>query len=392
MTALPALLRARSNAQLAGASVVLSFGWLVWQVVADGAPVGVSVAFVVVGGVVVPVFAVVVGVRLVGRPIGLSHRLRRALQVTSATAIVALALTSNSFFVGFDEADTGRANGLYASLTTTFALVSFTGFAAAIAIVFFALLRRRLARAASIAVSVPLGAIAAPLAAFTLFTSGGVVAFSLVVFVYSVLPTLSRAITLPVLDRPVVADEGVRSRVAAFARLSLAITVAVWVGGIAVSILNAGTDVATLGLGLASAAAQLAVIPLLWALTLVLDVWLPRTSATTRLGFAVASAIVTGSAIAMIVGYSPDGNRFVLLAGVLGLGIGVWTASVMYTLCAALPVVARVVVSMVALLVCAAVYAWLAALSGGIALAFLSGFLAFGGARRVLRRRLSTGR
>ena len=381
-----ALLRARSTPQLAGASVALSLGWFVWPVVVDDAPTAVSSVLVALSAVVAPVLAVVVGVRLVAAPLGLSHRFRRALQATSATAVVALALTSNSFFVGFNEADAGRPNGLYASLTTTLALVSVTAFAAVIAIVLFAVVRRRLVPRASFAIAIALGVIAAPLVALTLLVPGAVVAFSLVVFVYAVLPVLSRTIKLPRIERPSVPVEGVRARVIHLAGASLAVSLAVWVGGITVSIANTGTDIATVGLGLASAAGQLAVIPLLWAATVVLEVWLPNTAATTRIGFAVASAVVTGTTIAMIIGYSSDGNRFMLLVAVLSLGIGFWAASVVWAVGATYSTVVRAVASLIVLVAATAVYAFSAALSGGIALALLSGFLAFGGARLVLRQ------
>ncbi|WP_411698188.1 hypothetical protein [Conyzicola sp.] len=387
MTTALARLRALSDTQLAGAAVVLGVAWLASLALVGEGPAAVQVAQVLLGAILAPTLAIVVGVRLVAAPLALTVRLRRLLQATAIVGVVALALTANSFVVGGDDSEAGRTLGLFASLTTVFLLTSVLGFAAAIALVLFVLIRRRLPVRASIAIAVPLGAVAAPFVAVTLLGPGAVIAVSLVVFVYTLLPRLGRAFRLPTTAPASVAVEPVRDRVILLAALSLAVTVVVWAVGIAVSVANTGTDAATSGLGVASAAGQLAVVPLLWAVSSLLAFWLPQVAVAARRGCAVASVIVVVAVIAMIATYSSAGDGYVPLVGVLSVGIGVWAACIVWALWASWPPPARLAMGGVTAMGATVVYAMVAALSGGIVLALVSGFLAFGGARRLLRAR-----
>ena len=378
-------LRSRTDLQLAGTSVVLSVAWLVSLVLVGEAPAPVETVRVLLGAVLAPLLAIVVFVRLVAGPLALSHRQRRLLQATAAVGVIALALTANSFVAGVADSESDRPAGLFVSLAVVYVLSSIAGFAVAIAVVFFVLIRRRLSTLQSLAVAAPLAAIAAPFVAVTLLVPGSVIAASLVALAYTLLPVLSRTFTLPPAESTSVAIEPVRERVILFAGVSLAITLAVWAGGIALSVANTGTDVATSSLGYASAAGQLAAIPLLWAVSLLVGLRRPATTATARLGVAVASATVAGAAIAMIVGYSTDGDRFILLAGVIGLGVGFWAATVVWALYPAFSTPARLAVGAVVAIGGAMAYAMVVALTGGIVLAIASGFLAFGGSRVLLR-------
>jgi hypothetical protein len=381
-----AWVRSCSDLQLAGASVVLGVGWLASFVIVDDPWPLVHVLRVVFGAVAAPLLAIVAGLRMLTPALRPPNWAGSWLLATSAVAVIALALTADSFAVGFDDAEANRPFGLFAALTTVFALTSVAGFAAALGLVFFVLLRRRSSLRASVAVAIPLGVLAAPLVAATLLVPGTVVAFSLVVLGYALAPRLARAFRLPAAARPLAAVEPVRGRVVSLAAASLAITLIVATAGIATSIAASGTDAATVGLGVAGTVGQLAVIPLLWALGLVLEFWLPRVSGAVRAGFAVASATVLGSVIAMLVGYSPQGDRYVQLLAVLSLGVGVWAASVVWGLYPAFSMPARIAAAAATALLAGCGYFGFAAVTAGIVLALASGFLAFGGARLLLRQ------
>jgi len=382
-----AFLRSRTDLQLAGASTVLGLVWLVSLVVLSNPPPAVEVVRVALGAVLAPLLSIVVLVRLVAPPLRLTHRLRRLLQASAAVGVIGLALTGNSFAVGFDDADAGRPASLFVSLTMFYVFASLAGFAVATAVVLFVLIRPRLTTVQSLAIAAPLSAVAAPLIAGTLLVPGSVIALSLVVLAYALLPALSRTFALRPTERALVAVEPIRDRATLLAGASLAITLVVWTSGFATSIANTGTDAATSSLGVASAAGQLAVIPLLWAVALVLGVRVPATTSTSRIGLAVASATVVGAVLAMIIGYSPAGDSFLLLVGVLSLGVGFWAASVAWALYPAFARPARIAIGVVVAAAVALAYAMFAALTGGIVLALASGFLAFGGARVVLRQR-----
>lgn len=384
-------LRTRTDAQLAGGAVALSALWLVSLVFVFGTPEPLRVALTVLGSVLAPALATVVFVRLAAGPLGLSVRRRRILLAVTVFAFLALALTANSFSVGFDDADAGRPSGLFASLTAVFAVASVLAFAASIALVLVAAIGERLSTRASVAIAVLAGLVAAPFVAVTFLTPAPSLVYSLAAFVWAVWPAALPKRVAQQGVRPLVAVESVRDRVILLAAVSLATTLVVWVGGISLSIANTGTDAATTGLGVASALGQLAVIPLLWAVSLLFAVRMPASTATARLGLAVASATVAGAALAMTVGYSPQGGLFIPLIALLSLGVGFWAASVVWALTASWPSPARAATAAVALVATALLYAVVVALSGGVALALASGFLAFGGARLLLRQRRPVG-
>ena len=384
-------LRTRTNAQLAGSAVALSALWLVSLVFVFGTPEPLRVVLTVLGSVVAPALATVVFVRLAAGPLGVTVRRRRILLAVTVFAFLALALTANSFSVGFDDADAGRPSGLFASLTAVFAVAGVLAFAASIALVLVAAIGGRLSTRAGVAIAVLAGLIAAPFVALTFLTPAPSLVYALAAFVWAAWPRgLPKSADRPS-ARPLVAVEGVRDRVILLSAVSLATTLVVWVGGIAVSLANTGTDAATTGLGVASALGQLAVIPLIWAVSLLLGVRLPASTATARLGIAVATATVAAAALAMTIGYSPDGGLFIPLIALLSLGVGFWAASVVWALAASWPSPARTATATVALVATALLYAVVVALSGGVTLALVSGFLAFGGARLLLRQRRPAG-
>jgi hypothetical protein len=374
------VVRAPSDLQLAGASVALGIAWLASLVLAPASPGAIEVVRVLLGAVLAPVLGIVVGVRLVAVPLALTHRLRRALQASATVGVVALALTANSFVAGADDSEAGRPAGLFASLTTAYIVASVLG--VAIGIVLFRLFRRRLAVRPSIAVAVPLAAIAAPFVAVTLLGPGAVIALSLVVFVYTLLPRLSGAFALPPAPRPSVPVEPVRDRVILLVAVSLAVTLIVWTCGISLSIAASGTDAATTSLGLASAAGQLAAIPLFWAVSLVMVFRRPTVARAARLGSAVSSGIVALVVVAMVAG----GDAYVPLLLVLSAGVGFWAATIVWALWHSWRPAARIALSVSAAIAAAIVYAMFAALTGGIVIALASGLLAFGGGRYLLRQ------
>lgn len=384
--------RARSTAQLAAASALLGVLWLASFALVGDRPGALQVAQVLLGAVAAPLLAVAAGSRLLAPALGLERRLALGLRAAAALGVVALALTANSFAVGFDDADAGRPSGLFAGLTVAFMVAGVVGFAAALGIVFYALVRGRLSAPAAITVAAALGLVAAPFVAVTLLVPGSVIAVSLVVLVYASLPWLARTFA-PTPARPRSPDgppadvAPVRGRVILLSGAALALTLVVWVGGIATSVATTGTDVATTSLGLTVALSQLAGIPLVWAGTLLLAARRPATATLGRRGAVVASVTIAVTAVAMVVTYSPRGDGFFPLAGVLGLGIGFWAGSVVWALYPAFARGARVGVSVLAAAAIAVVYTVSGPLTGGIVVALVSGVLAFGGARSLLEPR-----
>ena len=396
VTRVPAWLRGRSDAQLAGAAVVLGVLWLVSLLFVFGMPGPVRNAFTLLGSIVAPVLATVAGVRLAAPRLGLTARPRRALLVVLPLAFVALALTANSFSVGFADADDGRPLGALARVSWVFAVTGVAAFAAGASIVLAVVLRRRLSRRASVAIALTAGVVIGPALAVVFLTPASTVLLSAAVFVWAVVRgggvvrggAVSRGdgFAVPQLSAPLAADV-TRERAILSAGASLATTLVVWCTGIAVSIAGTGTDTAGIGLGVAAAAGQLAVIPLLWSVSLIVGFRLPRVAPAARLGCAVASVVVLLAVAAMVATLSTTGDAFVLLVGVLGVGVGSWAAVVVWPLAAAWPTVSRMAVCAVAGIAATVAYAVLAGLNGGVTLALASGYLAFGGARVLLRQR-----
>ena len=398
----PAWLRGRSDAQLAGAAVVLGVLWLVSLLFVFGMPGPVRNAFTLLGSIVAPVLATVAGVRLAAPRLGLTARPRRALLVVLPLAFVALALTANSFSVGFADADDGRPLGALARVSWVFAVTGVAAFAAGASIVLAVVLRRRLSRRASVAIALTAGVVIGPALAVVFLTPASTVLLSAAVFVWAVVRgggvvrgdalvrggAVSRGdgFAVPQLSAPLAADV-TRERAILSAGASLATTLVVWCSGIAASIAGTGTDMASIGLGVAAAAGQLAVIPLLWSVSLIVGFRLPRVAPAARLGCAIASVVVVLAVAAMVATLSTTGDAFVLLVGVLGAGVGSWAAVVVWPLAAAWPTLSRIALCAVAGIAATVAYAVLAGLNGGVTLALASGFLAFGGARVLLRPR-----
>ena len=404
----PAWLRGRSDAQLAGGAVVLGVLWLVSLLFVFGMPGPVRNAFTLLGSIVAPVLATVAGVRLAAPRLGLTARPRRALLVVLPLAFVALALTANSFSVGFADADDGRPLGALARVSWVFAVTGVAAFAAGASIVLAVVLRRRLSRRASVAIALTAGVVIGPALAVVFLTPTSTVLLSAAVFVWAVVragavvpggafvrgSSVARGGAVaqgdgfagPQRSAPLAA-EVTRERAILSAGASLATTLVVWCSGIAASIAGTGTDMAGIGLGVAAAAGQLAVIPLLWSVSLIVGFRLPRVAPAARLGCAVASVVVLLAVAAMVATLSTTGDAFVLLVGVLGVGVGSWAAVVVWPLAAAWPTVSRIAVCAVAGIAATVAYAVLAGLNGGVTLALASGFLAFGGARLLLRQR-----
>ena len=398
----PAWLRGRSDAQLAGAAVVLGVLWLVSLLFVFGMPGPVRIAFTLLGSIVAPVLATMAGVRVAAPRLGLTPRPRRALLVVVPLAFVALAFTANSFSVGFADADDGRPLGALARVSWVFAVTGVAAFAAGASIVLAVVLRRRLSRRASVAIALTAGVVIGPALAVVFLTPASTVLLSAAVFVWAVVRgggvvrgdalvrggAVSRGdgFAVPQLSAPLAADV-TRERAILSAGASLATTLVVWCSGIAASIAGTGTDMASIGLGVAAAAGQLAVIPLLWSVSLIVGFRLPRVAPAARLGCAIASVVVVLAVAAMVATLSTTGDAFVLLVGVLGAGVGSWAAVVVWPLAAAWPTLSRIALCAVAGIAATVAYAVLAGLNGGVTLALASGFLAFGGARVLLRPR-----
>jgi len=381
-----------STVALAGIAVVVSVAWYISFVFGVGMPTGLRVGLVVVGGVAAPSLAVFAAVRLAAPALGLSHTQARALVALATLAFAAVALVGVSFSVGMDEGDAGRPKSLLGSLTGPFALAAILATAAAVTLPMFTVLRRRrLGVPAATAIAAGVGVVATPLLLVSLLSPASIVGLCVVVFVFALVRSMPRA------PRPAGSADAsavavrppdlsaVRARVTFFAGIALATSLVVWTTGLGVSIRGTGTDLAGSALGISAALAQLAVVPLLWAATLAVAARLPRSADAARIGFAAASVVVVVSVAGMVVGFSPAGDVYIATAGVLSVGVALWAGAIVWSLTAAWPTGARAGAAVVSVVAAAAVYAVLVALSGGVTLALVSGFVAFGGSRLLLR-------
>ena len=381
-----------STVALAGIAVVVSVAWYISFVFGVGMPTGLRVGLVVVGGVAAPSLAVFAAVRLAAPALGLSHTQARALVALATLAFAAVALVGVSFSVGMDEGDAGRPKSLLGSLTGPFALAAILATAAAVTLPMFAVLRKRgLGLPAATAIAAGVGVVATPLLLVSLLSPASIVGLCVVVFVFALVRSMPRA------PRPAGSADAsavavrppdlsaVRARVTFFAGIALATSLVVWTTGLGVSIRGTGTDLAGSALGISAALAQLAVVPLLWAATLAVAARLPRSADAARIGFAAASVVVVVSVAGMVVGFSPAGDVYIATAGVLSVGVALWAGAIVWSLTAAWPTGARAGAAVVSVVAAAAVYAVLVALSGGVTLALVSGFVAFGGSRLLLR-------
>jgi len=381
--------RRTSTVALAGIAVVVSVAWYISFVFGVGMPVGLRLGLVVVGGVAAPSLAVFAAVRLTAPALGLSRTQARVLFALATLAFAAVALVGVSFSVGMDEGDAGQPRSLLGSLTGPFALAAILATAAAVALpVFAAVRKRRLGVPAATAIAAGVGVVATPLVLVSLLAPGSIVILCVTVFVFALVRSRPRAPRPAATSAVVVRSpdhSAVRARVTLFAGIALATSLVVWTTGLGMSIRGTGTDVAGSALGISAALAQLAVVPLLWAATLTVAARLPRAADAARIGFAAASVVVVVSVAGMVIGFSPAGDAFILAAGVLGVGVALWGGAIVWSLAAAWPIAARVGAAGVAVVAAASLYALLVALSGGVTLALVSGFVAFGGSRMLLR-------
>jgi hypothetical protein len=381
-----------STVTLAGIAVLVSVGWYISFVFGVGMPMALRLGLVVVGGVAAPSLAVFAALRLAAPALGLSRTRARALFALATLAVAAVALVGVSFSVGMDEGDAGQPRSLLGSLTGPFALAAVLATAATVALPMFAVLRKRgVGVPAATAIALGVSVVATPLLLVSLLSPGSIVALCVVVFVFALVRSIPRA-ARPAgsADASAVAvrapdHSAVRARVTLFAGIALATSLVVWTTGLGVSIRGTGTDVAGSALGISAALAQLAVVPLLWAATLTVAARLPRAASTVRIGFAAASVVVVVSVAGMVIGFSPAGDAYLTTAGALSIGVGLWPAAIVWALTAAWPTAARAGAAAVTVVAAAAVYAVLVALSGGVTLALVSGFVAFGGSRLLLR-------
>jgi hypothetical protein len=170
-------------------------------------------------------------------------------------------------------------------------------------------------------------------------------------------------------------------RVRTLALASLAYTLAVWVGSIGASVAATGTERATSALGSAMAVGQLAVVPLLLAAALVAVTRSPAHSTVLWAGFAVGTAgVAVGSALLY-------GDTFLAGVTLLSLAVGVFAAASVWASTDRRATAVRVCLAALALVGVALLYAVFAAMTGGISLALVSGFVAVGGVTLVARLR-----
>ncbi|MCU1542308.1 MAG: hypothetical protein JWM50_173 [Microbacteriaceae bacterium] len=349
-------------------------------------------AMLVVSGVAAPLLMMVALLLLVSPALRLGRGYETGVAAAASLAIVGDLLLVLSFSVGMEEGDTGNTPSLFGGLTWVFALVSAAGFAAFTALMLFAVLRRRPGSAGWVAAAISGGVaiIAAPFLVWS-FASPLTATLPALAVAVAAFYDPSAARRLPGARLRTVADaRHLARRVRTLALSSFVYTVVVWVGAVSASIAATGTDAAGPLLGTAAAAAQLAVVPLLLAGTIVVEA---RSAGGTRplwIGTAASVGAVGVVAVSMVAAYGPDGDAFVRGLGVLALAVGVWLGTLTWALGADRTTPARGALAAVAVLGGAATYLLGAALTAGMTLALVSGFLAFGGTRLVFRRPTTT--
>jgi len=410
---LPHPKRRTSPARLAATGLLLAVAWAI-SFVFGGVPGEARVALGLAGGVVAPVLATAAAVRLA------APRLTRGrgVAVVAVAAVAFGSLAACSLALGaprssVDGADAAGPPGLVGALTLAAAIASAAAFAAVVALVLVPGLRARgLAVRPAVLVASGLGLLAGPLLAWALLVPLPVAAYCGAVLVAAVRPRVRDRVAgaLGVRGRATPAalahPGAVRDRVTLLAGASLAATLIVWASGVAVSLAATGTDHATVGLGVAAALGQLAVLPLLRAASLVVDARgsgladagarspAAAAQAARRIGTALVVLATAGMVLAALApalgpdaGAAPD--PFFPLVGVLSLGVAVAAGAIVWPRAASRTRPERRAVSAVgtaaAVLAIALVYAALVGFTGGVTLALLSAFVAFGGARYVVR-------
>jgi hypothetical protein len=376
-------------AALAATALALTVVALVALMFAPAMPLPVRAVVLGVSGVAAPLLTVVALLLLVTPALRLDRRFEAAVVAAAAVAFVADLLFVLSFSAGMDEADAGTARSLFGSLTWLFALTSAAGFATLTALLLFLVFRRPagMPRRPAIVASIVAALLAAPFLVWSISSPLTAVLPALAVAIVALVPPRPRGHpdgTTPAARLPRAAGRLLVPRVRTLALAGLGYTVVVWAGAIGTSIAATGTDGASSALGVAAGAAQLAVVPLLVAGSLVAEAHTSRRR-TLWIGTAVALAGVCATSTAMVVGFDPDGDLFVQRLAVIGVAVGAWATTIAWTVTARLPSAARVAAASVALVGGSVVYLFMVALSAGIPLALVGAFLVLGGARRLLR-------
>jgi hypothetical protein len=328
--------------------------------------------------------------------------------VAAALAFSAETLLPWSFGAGMAEADAGGKRSVFSTLTGVFAMTACAGFGIAAALLVFGFMRAdaRGPRAdtgdgggsvpapgggsvpalpTALTVAALAGLVAGPGLTAALYTSGALLP-SLAVFLTAVLTVDRPEPAGGLLADPRVVGAPVWARVRLLAAASVAYTVVVWGGGLAVSIAGDGTDVATSALGVASGAAQLAAVPLLWAVTLVAALRLRPSARLLSGAFVVAAVGVTAASVAIVVGYSPASDHYVPLLVALGLSVGVWLGAIAISLTRGWAGFERALIVAIAIVGGTGAYITGAAILGGITLLAVSGCLVVAGTRALRGR------
>lgn len=363
-------------ARLAGAGFLLAAVWVAvsigfsWQLVP-----ALRIGLQVLGGVGAPMLTVAALLVLLGR------RTSVLVVTTSAVAFVSFLFFSLSFSIGLDERDAGGELGLFGNSTWLFGLLTLLGLAALTAQLVLPGIRAAVQRPrVALAVAIGLGAFSAPFAAIALLAPITVALAALAVTVVALArssrPRAARTPAAPVADPPLLL-----LRVRILAASSLASTLVVWIGSIGASIAATGTPGATAALGSAMAVGQLAAVPLLLAGTLVVGARVGGDIRTLWIGFGVGAG---GLAVVSSLMTLDAGAGSIDLIVALSVFVGAWASACVWVL------TARVWLALVTLVGVAVLYAALVGMTGGIALALVSGFLAVGGAGVVARRARTT--
>jgi len=340
-----------------------------------GSSAGMAVARTVAAATA-PLLLVVALVLLYGPALRLGRAATWLVVVAGGVSVVSASLFGPSFGVGMDDADAGRPTSLFGSLTLLFLIVApLAGVVALTVVVFHGLAHTTLRRPIAAAFSLVGAGIATPAVLVCLFMPQGSVLAAVTVLVLLALGgPRTPARTDPA---PAPPPAPLLHRVRVLALASLSFSVAVWGGGLAASIAGAGTEVATSALGYASATAQLAAVPLIIAVTLLVAA---RVGAgPVPVGAAVAIVVTVTASACMVAVYDPAGDGYILLAGVIALGVAAWLATVLWQFGADRDRGDRMILSAAGGLGGAMLYASLCVLSGGLGLLLVSSLLLFCG-------------
>ncbi|MCU1403948.1 MAG: hypothetical protein JWQ43_251 [Glaciihabitans sp.] len=333
--------------------------------------------------------------------------LRAAILLSAVLAFAALYLAAVSWSIGFDEADAGLPTSPLASLVLPALGTGILLLALALGTTSLALRSNGVAAlpvAARVAVVIPTSIVVAAIlsgmgiAPITMcLVSAGVFITSVIlaardnrsaipVAAPSTTPDLTtllaivsrRAATRARVDRPL----AVR-RATVLAWSSLAMSLAIWGGGVVTSIRLAGSPGATDALGVATGAGTLAAVPLILSITTIVVARTPeRVSALWGAALA-ASVVVAVCAAALTIFYNVDGELMFALMPVTGIAVGAWLSTLVWP-ALTLPMAGRVASAVVFTVVGAVAYAACVSMIGGASLVVVSVLLLVWAARAFL--------